>query len=479
MPSDAPHHRAIIDENGDIVLPLTGGKRQEPLVREETMEMPVMQLSDLNLAHEIFKSVREEGEAELFAEQEEEDAKPVTDMHLPEWKQEEHFEKSETHAFLESLLERDGDAVYATMTAEASEEKAPKSAKPFSLGIRVPVVPLPGWSDIREKLYDVTSDLAEEAGKQYQASFVSSKKASAQMLEGSGIAVRRFWSFLAQPVWVPGRKNAPKKRSRGMLFFTDVFRFGGTFAALFAGLFLALNYQSFWDIVQAKLDPLSQTYAQGLGQEMTNDLSEKLRHVPTLATAGQSDGNLLSFLPPVGPPENRLIIPKMNLNVPIVIPTNDALMREDWKALEEDIQKGLENGVVHYPGTARPGQAGNFFLTGHSSYFPWAAGLYKSVFARLSSLNVGDEYWVYYGGDKHRYIVQEKKEVSPSDVTVLDQPLSKRISTLMTCTPVGTTLRRLIIKAQEVDAITGDPMAVGEQETREQSPQHKLDMLPI
>ena len=167
------------------------------------------------------------------------------------------------------------------------------------------------------------------------------------------------------------------------------------------------------------------------------------------------------------------------MNVPIVVPPNTNLIKEDWKGLEEDIQQGLQDGVVHYPGTARPGQAGNFFVTGHSSYYPWSPGKYKSVFAQLSVLNVGDEYWVYYGGDKYRYIVTEKKEINPSDVTVLDQPISKRISTLMTCTPVGTTLRRLIITAQEVDPVTGQPMTVGEHAHENATPTTKMDMLPI
>jgi sortase A len=173
-------------------------------------------------------------------------------------------------------------------------------------------------------------------------------------------------------------------------------------------------------------------------------------------------GDLLSFLPDVGPPENRIIIPKLNLNVPLVTPSYQNLLSENWTGVEEDIQDALQHGIVHYPGTARPGQAGNFFVTGHSSYYPWAPGKYKNVFARLHEIDVGDEYWVYYGGDKHRYVVREKQEVKPSNVRVLDQPLDKRTATLMTCTPVGTTLRRLIVTAEEVDSITGMPLEVGE-----------------
>jgi len=49
---------------------------------------------------------------------------------------------------------------------------------------------------------------------------------------------------------------------------------------------------------------------------------------------------------------------------------------------------------------------------------------------------------------------------------VLNQPVDKRVATLMTCTPIGTTLRRLIVSAEEIDPITGEPLAVGEQSQR-------------
>jgi hypothetical protein len=48
----------------------------------------------------------------------------------------------------------------------------------------------------------------------------------------------------------------------------------------------------------------------------------------------------------------------------------------------------------------------------------------------------------------------------------------------MTCTPIGTTLRRLIISAQEVDPVTGKPLEVGEH-ANEEMPKVKMDMLPI
>lgn len=335
-------------------------------------------------------------------------------------------------------------------------------------------------TDVVRQFKSLTSDVMQESVRQYATSFVSGRQYGREGLRSLSRGAKRLMEFLRQPVWIPGKRSEPKQYSRGALFFFDTLRFGGTFASLFILLFVTLNAQSFWAIAQSYVDPLAEvTGAKTSSDELGKDVANKLKKIPSLAVAGQNDGGMLAFLPPVGPPDDRLIIPKLDLNVPIVVPTNESLLKEDWKGLEEDIQESLQDGVVHYPGTARPGQAGNFFVTGHSSYFPWAPGDYKSVFARLHNLNVGDEYWIFYNGDRYRYVIQDKKEIKPSDVSVLDQPISKRIGTLMTCTPVGTTLRRLILTAQEVDPVTGLALEVGEHRHESELPKTRMEMLPI
>lgn len=152
----------------------------------------------------------------------------------------------------------------------------------------------------------------------------------------------------------------------------------------------------------------------------------------------------------VAPLENRIIIPKIGKNIPIVDVPKESLLQENWNKLEKDIQKGLEKGVVHYPGTATPGQNGNFFVTGHSSYYPWADGNYKDVFAMLHDLEVGDEFFIYWNQKKYHYKIFERKVVKPSNTDVLDQPADQSISTLMTCTPMGTAINRLILVAKEI-----------------------------
>ncbi|MBP7114492.1 MAG: sortase [Candidatus Peribacteraceae bacterium] len=287
-----------------------------------------------------------------------------------------------------------------------------------------------------------------------------------------------FWRIAQTPVALPARKPGRRPPRKITLFVVDTVRFGGTFGLIFAVLFVGINYQSFWQIAQAELALGSDIGTEQALQDITGGGSAALKAFRASQPSG--DANILKYLPVVGPYENRLIIPKLGENVPIVRPSMDALMKEDWITFESDIQVALKDGVVHYPGSARPGQPGNFFLTGHSSYYPWDDGKYKNVFARLGELDLGDTYTVYYGGDRHTYRIVKKYEVKPSDVSVLDQPTSKRLATLMTCTPIGTTLRRLIVLAEEIDITTGDVLNVGEKtESAGNNPFTRLDALPI
>lgn len=326
----------------------------------------------------------------------------------------------------------------------------------------------------------ITRGAVREGAHQYRVSISESTPILTRMIDDLRWFFRVLWDFLAQPVWVPGRKKTIKQYSRGTLFVLDIMRFGGTFAVIFLGLFLALNYDSFWQVTRSKITMvLSSPAIESPEDAEDNAIIETLKQTSMQSADGRERGELISFLPNVGPPENRLLIPKLKLNVPLVNPSMEALLRQDWVQVESDIQTALLDGVVHYPGTAKPGQAGNFFVTGHSSYYPWAPGAYKTVFARLQELTPGDEYWVYFKGDRHRYIVTDKKEVSPSDVTVLDQPENKRMATLMTCTPLGTTLRRLVVIAHEVNPITGEVLQVGQRAEKGTTPRPQLEALPI
>ncbi len=111
--------------------------------------------------------------------------------------------------------------------------------------------------------------------------------------------------------------------------------------------------------------------------------------------------------------------------------------------------QALHSGVVHYPDTALPGQTGNVVIFGHSSGQWWAPGNYKFVFTLLDKLQSQDLIFLDYQGTRYIYRVYDSFVVKPTDLSVLNQG-SKNILTLITCTPVGTSTNRLIVRAQQV-----------------------------
>ncbi len=139
-------------------------------------------------------------------------------------------------------------------------------------------------------------------------------------------------------------------------------------------------------------------------------------------------------------PDNMIFIPKIGVQAPVVYAQSNA---------PAEINKLLLSGVVHYPGTAMPGQKGNVFITGHSSYYWWSKGLYNTVFSILDKVVVGDVVYINYGGTRYTYKISNVKVVSPNNLSVLAQG-EGNILTLMTCTPVGTNYKRLIVTADQI-----------------------------
>lgn len=132
----------------------------------------------------------------------------------------------------------------------------------------------------------------------------------------------------------------------------------------------------------------------------------------------------------------HLVIPKLNLSAPVIA---------DVDGTDKDAYfKALEGGVAHFKGTAKPGEGSNIFIFGHSSFYWYKPGDYKEIFKTLPDLTIGDEIILWYNSKEYRYKVTETKEVQPNEVDVL-QPTKQEQVTLMTCVPVGTTLRRLIV----------------------------------
>jgi sortase A len=113
----------------------------------------------------------------------------------------------------------------------------------------------------------------------------------------------------------------------------------------------------------------------------------------------------------------------------------------------------MAKGVAQFaiPGASSvPGQIGNTVIAGHSSNDLLDSGDYKFIFAQLDKLVVGDTIYANYNSVRYTYIVTGKEVVKPTDVSKLVYPTTKPILTLLTCTPLGTSLNRLLVIADQV-----------------------------
>jgi sortase A len=113
----------------------------------------------------------------------------------------------------------------------------------------------------------------------------------------------------------------------------------------------------------------------------------------------------------------------------------------------------LKKGPGHYPGTALPGQVGNFVVSGHRT-------TYLAPFNGLAELSEGDPIVVETRDTWFTYRVTGSQVVLPTDMAVIlpvpNQPQakpSKALITLTTCTPKYSASHRLIVYGELASAL--------------------------
>ncbi len=135
-----------------------------------------------------------------------------------------------------------------------------------------------------------------------------------------------------------------------------------------------------------------------------------------------------------------LIIPSLGIRSNVIENVNA------WD--ETAYQTALQQGVAHASGSATPDANGTTFLFAHSSDVPWRMTRTNTAFFRLNRIKRGENVLVDYKGKRYTYTVSEIKEVWPDEVEAVTQAQGDQII-LQTCTPVGTSLKRLLVFAKK------------------------------
>jgi len=138
-------------------------------------------------------------------------------------------------------------------------------------------------------------------------------------------------------------------------------------------------------------------------------------------------------------PADGIYIKKIDVKAPIT-----------WNGNSDNVQELLAKGVVHITGSAKPGESGNVYITGHSSDVWWTDGDYKTVFSLLDKLENDDEIVIRSGGKNYLYKVYKKEVIDKENVKDYTTTDKAQSLTIMTCYPVGTNWRRLMVQAERI-----------------------------
>ena len=132
--------------------------------------------------------------------------------------------------------------------------------------------------------------------------------------------------------------------------------------------------------------------------------------------------------------ENRLYIPKIDINLPYSTGGAETMERGAW-------WRKPENG--------NPKDGGNFVLSAHRFIMGLTPQqtLRKSPFYNIDKLTVGDEIIIDYNGVRYNYIISEKQSVKP-DAVGIEQRTDQPQLTLYSCTLGGANDGRDVIIAK-------------------------------
>lgn len=221
--------------------------------------------------------------------------------------------------------------------------------------------------------------------------------------------------------------DSPKSKNKFRIFLIESLKFLG----IFLFFFLISATVIMWPTIYAKVNyyfiaPSIEKSGQNLGLPIA---SSDYSSIAQIIEEKKTEFNISK--------ETKIVIPKINVDAPIIF-------IESRK--NEDILEAIKNGIVHYANTAMPGRIGNMFLTGHSSYYWWNGGKYNQVFALLGHLKLNDLIYIYHKGGTYVYRVKDSIVVKPNQTQVLNPTPTPTLS-IMTCTPLGTNLKRLVVRA--------------------------------
>jgi sortase A len=195
---------------------------------------------------------------------------------------------------------------------------------------------------------------------------------------------------------------------------------------------IAIASYPFWPSIKYNLFPPQENIKEipgvpenSINQEENNQVIEPEDQMPVDENSAVVSNNIIAKT-------NLLIIPKIGVKMAIV---------------EGTTESALNKGAWRLPETSTPDKGSNTVITGHRwKYRPPS----EKTFYLLNKLVIGDTFKITWDGKDYNYKVIGVSIVLPTDVWVLN-PTTKSIVTLITCTPLFSTSKRLVVKAELIE----------------------------
>ncbi len=167
---------------------------------------------------------------------------------------------------------------------------------------------------------------------------------------------------------------------------------------------------------------------------------------PSPAAPAPAPSPLPTRPPPASSPPTRLVIPVLNLDIPVV-PVGVKKVQDGGRT--RLIWDDVPNAGGFHQTSAYPGQGGNIVINGHRD-------IKGAVFRHLDRLQPGDAIILYVGDTPYEYRVTETLVVPETFATAeqraenlrLIGPMPEERLTLVTCTPIALATHRLLVIAK-------------------------------
>lgn len=233
-----------------------------------------------------------------------------------------------------------------------------------------------------------------------------------------------------------GKNNLVRKKKAkkigGILFL--VFGFG-TLLYFFFPLFSFHLYLSSAFAVNDIEAPLPQRLVLGGNNSIKNLLSSRIANVTTNYKDARN-----WFPDTVVKTDEKAVIKEFFLTIPSLNIYQAKVKSDDF-----DLSKHL---VEYFTTSQNPTHKGTSVIFGHSTLPQWFDPKnYTTIFARLHLMKEGDEMTITVNGREYRYRVFAISIMDTTDPNIFSQSFDNSYITLVTCTPPGTTWKRLIVRA--------------------------------